>query len=106
MAGNQTAIGDAIGLSIKRLIKRKNKTHVLILITDGVNTAGEVSPLKAAKLAAKYKIKIYTIGVGANSLTINGFFGPQQYNPSENLDEKTLTRIAEIPFEKYRVQIY
>lgn len=101
MAGNQTAIGDAIGLAIKRLMKRKSKQHVLILITDGVNTAGKVTPLSAAKLAAKYKIKIYTIGVGANEMIVNGFFGPQRYNPSESLDEKTLKKVAQITKGQY-----
>jgi len=101
MAGNQTAIGDAIGLAIKRLVNRKSKKHVLILITDGVNTAGEVSPLQAASLAAKYKIKIYTIGVGANEMIINSLFGPQKYNPSKSLDEKTLEEIANVTQGKY-----
>jgi Ca-activated chloride channel family protein len=65
LAGRATAIGDAIGLAVKRLRKEDEKNRVLILLTDGANTAGNVEPLKAADLAAQEKVKIYTIGVGS-----------------------------------------
>ena len=75
LAGDNTAIGDAIGLAIKRLKNQPADSRVLILLTDGANTAGEVSPLKAAELAAANKLKIYTIGVGADEMIVRSFFG-------------------------------
>ncbi len=63
-------------------------------MTDGANTAGEVSPLKAAELAAKEGLKIYTIGIGADEMIRRSMFGTQRINPSADLDEKTLTAIA------------
>jgi Ca-activated chloride channel homolog len=95
LAGDNTAIGDAIGLAVKRLGHQQNNSRVLILLTDGANTAGEVSPIKAAELAAEQQLKIYTIGIGADEMIVRGFFGTQRVNPSRDLDEKTLTAIAE-----------
>ena len=95
LAGESTAIGDAIGLAVKRLKKQKAESRVLVLLTDGANTAGEVSPLKAAELAADYNLKIYTIGIGADEMIVRGFFGNRKVNPSRDLDEKTLSAIAE-----------
>lgn len=79
LAGDKTAIGDAIGLAIKRLGQQPHETQVLILLTDGANSAGVIHPLKAAELAADYKLKIYTIGIGS---------------PRRGLDENTLKEIA------------
>jgi len=95
LAGESTAIGDAIGLAVKRLQSQKADSRVLILLTDGANTAGKVSPIKAAELAAQYQLKIYTIGIGADEMTVRSFFGSRKVNPSRDLDEKTLTAIAE-----------
>ena len=95
LAGESTAIGDAIGLAVKRLQQQSANSRVLILLTDGANTAGEVSPLKAAELAAKEGLKIYTIGIGADEMIVRSFFGSRRVNPSRDLDEKTLTAIAE-----------
>ena len=95
LAGENTAIGDAIGLAVKRLKKQKAESRVLVLLTDGANTSGEVTPLKAAELAADYNLKIYTIGIGADEMIVRGFFGNRKVNPSRDLDEKTLTAIAE-----------
>ncbi len=95
LAGENTAIGDAIGLAVKRLRKQKTESRVLILLTDGANTAGEVKPLKAAELAADNHLKIYTIGIGADEMIIRSFFGSRKVNPSSDLDEKTLKAIAE-----------
>ncbi|MDH5485310.1 MAG: VWA domain-containing protein [Gammaproteobacteria bacterium] len=95
LAGKETAIGDAIGLAIKRLQDKSKNSRVLILLTDGANTAGEVTPLKAAELAAEEGLKIYTIGIGADEMVRYSIFGAQRVNPSAELDEKTLTAIAE-----------
>ncbi len=95
LAGESTAIGDAIGLAVKRLQSQNADSRVLILLTDGANTAGKVSPIKAAELAAQYHLKIYTIGIGADAMTVRSFFGTRKVNPSRDLDEKTLLAIAE-----------
>lgn len=95
-AGDQTSIGDAIGLSIKRLRARPDAQRVLVVLTDGANTAGELEPIKAAELAEKEHVKIYTIGFGADEMTIdNGFFGKRTVNPSADLDEPTMRAIAD-----------
>lgn len=101
LAGKETAIGDAIGLAVKRLQDNDINSRVLILLTDGANTAGEVEPIKAAELAAQNSLKIYTIGIGADEMVIRSFFGNQRINPSADLDEKTLTAIAEMTGGRY-----
>ncbi len=93
-AGKGTAIGDAIGLGVKRLKDKDENSRVIILLTDGANTAGEVEPLKAAELAAAYGVKIYTIGVGADEILRRSLFGTRRVNPSADLDETTLRAIA------------
>ena len=95
LAGENTAIGDAIGLAVKRLGKQQADSRVLVLLTDGANTAGEVSPLKAAELAADKGLKIYTIGIGADEMIVRSFFGNRRVNPSRDLDETTLQAIAD-----------
>jgi len=94
-AGEQTAIGDSIALSAKRLEEHKQKKSVMILLTDGANTTGALSPLQGADIAKSMGIKIYTIGIGADEMTRRTFFGVQTINPSSDLDEDTLTKIAE-----------
>lgn len=94
LAGKETAIGDAIGLSVKRLRDQIDANRVLILLTDGANTAGEVEPLRAADLAAAEDVKVYTIGVGADEMIVRSFFGNRRVNPSADLDEDTLRGIA------------
>lgn len=93
-AGRNTAIGDAIGLAVKRLRERPAESRLLILLTDGANTAGEIKPLKAAELAQQQQIKIHTIGVGANEMLVPGLFSSRRVNPSGDLDEVTLKNIA------------
>lgn len=95
-AGDQTSIGDAIGLAIKRLRARPDSQRVLVVLTDGANTAGELEPIKAAELAEKEHVKIYTIGFGAEEMIVdNGFFGSRKVNPSADLDEPTMQAIAD-----------
>ena len=101
LAGKKTAIGDAIGLSVKRLQESEGESRVLILLTDGANTAGEISPLKAAELAANAGLKIYTIGVGADEIIIQSLLGHRRVNPSQDLDEETLAAIAEKTNARY-----
>ena len=95
LAGRATAIGDAIGLAVKRLRNKETGHRVLILLTDGANTAGEVDPLQAAELAAREELTIYTIGIGADEMIVRGLLGSRRVNPSADLDEKMLRAIAE-----------
>ncbi len=92
---SRTAIGDGIGLAIKRLQERPAENRVLILLTDGRNNSGALDPIEAAKLAKHAGIKIYTIGVGADKqIRRSLFFGTQTFNPSAELDEVTLKAVA------------
>ncbi|MEM7098259.1 MAG: VWA domain-containing protein [Pseudomonadota bacterium] len=103
IAGGKTAIGDAIGLAVKRLRQRPQEDKILILLTDGANNVGEVEPVKAAELAAFDGIKIYTIGVGADEMRMPsfGFLGSRITNPSADLDEETLEAVAQTTDGKY-----
>ncbi len=94
LAGQRTAIGDAIGLALKRLQNSPEKNRVLILMTDGANTAGSVTPLDAADMAAAKGLKIYTVGIGSESNEMRDMFGFQLLNPNADLDETTLKAIA------------
>ena len=95
LAGQKTAIGDAIGLGIKRLRDQDDNEHVLILLTDGENTAGNVGVYEAAEVAAQQNIKIYTVGIGADSSQSLDFF------QRSSLDEGTLKKIASMTKGKY-----
>jgi Ca-activated chloride channel family protein len=95
LAGRETAIGDAIGLAVKRLRDDAASDRVLILLTDGANTSGEVQPLQAAEFAARDGLTVYTVGVGADEMMVQDFFGSRVVNPSADLDEDTLRTIAE-----------
>lgn len=93
MAGNATAIGDAIGLALKRLrddTQAGDGDTVLILLTDGSNTAGAMPPLQAAQLAAQAGLRIHTIGVGNADAGLLGLFA----GGNADLDERTLKAIA------------
>ena len=95
LAGRETAIGDAIGLAVKRLREDAASERVLVLLTDGANTSGEVQPMQATEFAAREGLKIYTVGVGADEMMVKDFFGSRLVNPSADLDEDTLKAIAE-----------
>lgn len=95
LAGRETAIGDAVGLAVKRLHDRPAQQRVLVLLTDGVNTAGELDPTKAIELAEANHVRIYTIGIGADALRVDSLFGSRVVNPSADLDEAMLTKMAD-----------
>ena len=95
LAGRETAIGDAIGLAVKRLRDDAASDRVLVLLTDGANTSGEVQPLQASEFAARDGLTVYTVGVGADEMMVQDFFGSRVVNPSADLDEDTLRTIAE-----------
>ena len=95
LAGEQTAIGDAIGLSVKRLRGRPAENRVLVLLTDGADTASQVDPLAAARFASNEGITIYAVGVGADEAAAQRWFGLQLPRSRTQLDESTLQAIAD-----------
>ena len=104
MAGDSTAIGSALGTCIKRLKELKSKSKVVILLTDGRNNAGRVSPETAAEIAKTFNIKTYTIGVGTEGevpFLVDTIFGKKYVYQRVDLDEDTLKEIANITRGKY-----
>ncbi|MBP1473856.1 VWA domain-containing protein [Frateuria sp. MAH-13] len=95
LAGTETAIGDAIAVAVKRLAGLPQQARVLVLLTDGVNNAGNIAPEQAAAAAKAAGVRVYTIGVGATQMRVPDFFGMRLVNPSADLDEAMLTRIAQ-----------
>ena len=93
MAGENTAIGDAIGVATNRLKDVDAKNKIAILLTDGENTAGRLNPLMASQAAASYGIKIYTVGIGSNEPVPIPHRGRLIYHQVP-LDEKILRKIA------------
>ena len=104
LAGEKTAIGDAITLAVKRIHDQgaEGGEQVLVLLTDGANTAGEIDPIKAAELAQQIGLRIYTIGIGNDNMVVSSLTGgTRRVNPSADLDEETLTAIADLTGGRY-----
>jgi Ca-activated chloride channel family protein len=100
LAGRDTAIGDAIAIAIKRLKDQGQDNRVLILLTDGSNTVGNIAPLDAARIAARTGVRIYTIGIGGGPVGIRTPFGMLAKKGSD-LDTETLQAIAEVTGGRY-----
>jgi len=104
MIQDGTAIGTAIANGVNRLKDSKGKSKVIILLTDGVNNAGEIDPITAAQIAKTYGIRIYAIGVGTMGEAPYPFqtpFGVRYQNMPVEIDEGTLRKVAEITDGKY-----
>lgn len=100
MVEDGTAIGSALAAAAKRLDKRPSKSKVIVLLTDGVNNAGKLSPLEAAKLAHTLGIRVYTIAVGTyGDYVVQTPAGPQRL--TQEFDEETLKEIARIADGEY-----
>ena len=100
IAGPNTAIGDAIGLAVKRLRDQPAQSRVLVLITDGANTGGQLAPTTAAQLAAESGITLYPIGIGALPGQTRGL-GVFAFAPGLDLDEPGLVAMAELTGGQY-----
>ena len=100
IAGSNTAIGDAIGLAIKRLRERPTSSRVLVLITDGANNGGEIEPLLAAQLAAQQSVKVHTIGIGTEPQA-GSVLQRFALSAGSELDEPTLRAIADATGGRY-----
>jgi Ca-activated chloride channel family protein len=104
MAGRETAIGNALALSITRLKNLEAKSKIVILLTDGSNTAGKIPPDKATEIAQSLGIKVYTIGIGTTGkipFIQDTVWGPQVVYGKADLDEQALKMIAEKTKGKY-----
>lgn len=105
MIKDGTAIGSAINSSLARLKNSEAKSKIIILLTDGINNAGEVDPLTAAQAAQALRVKIYTIGAGTQGLApfpAQDIFGRKVYQQVQiDIDEKMLQQIAQITGGKY-----
>ncbi|MGH1461031.1 MAG: vWA domain-containing protein [Neptuniibacter sp.] len=102
LAGRATAIGDAIGLAVKRFKEQNSKQRIVILLTDGTNNAGVLEPMAAAQLAKDFDVKVYTIGVAGGGQLAGPIGGARAMlndymnaTPQSSIDEKTLQAIAD-----------
>lgn len=97
-AGKSTAVGDAIGISLKRLEDIKSKSNIIILLTDGQSNTGELSPQTATEIAVQKGVKIYTVGVGskgkARFLIQHPLLGERYIYQHVDFDEDTLKFIS------------
>ena len=101
LAGRHTAIGDAIGLAMKSLRKQQSRHKVLILVTDGSNTAGFENPIVAAQSAARQGLTIYTVGIGTDADTLQRMYGTQNIPTGVALNERVLASIADVANGQY-----
>ena len=105
MIQDGTAIGNALAESVKRLQSGEEKSKVLILLTDGINNAGEIDPITAAQAAAALNIKVYTIGVGSKGNAPypvdDPAFGKRYVSIPVQIDETVLMEIARITNGSY-----
>lgn len=101
LIGERTAIGDAVALGVKRFQEHELTNKIIVLLTDGQNTAGNVSPEQALQLAQYHQVKIYAIGVGAEEVIVDGYFGQRRVNPSRDLDEEMLRNFAQTTGGEY-----
>ena len=98
-AGKSTAIGDAIGISLKRLADIESASNIIILLTDGQSNTGELTPATAAEIAVQKAVKIYAVGVGTRGkapfLVKDPLFGERYIYQRVSIDEETLRSIAD-----------
>ena len=101
LAGRHTAIGDAIGLALKSMRNQQSRHKVLILVTDGSNTAGFENPIVAAQAAAQQGLTIYTIGIGTDRETLEEIYGVNNIPTGVALNEPVLASIADVSNGQY-----
>ncbi len=96
MAGEMTAIGDALATGIANVAKLPADSRIVILLSDGKTNAGAVQVPEAIKMAQRTGVKVYTVGIASKPRTVRDFFGFEQViDPAADLDEKTLNQIAQ-----------
>ena len=103
LAGEYTALGDALALAVKRLRRRPADSRVVVLLTDGASNTGAVPPRQAARLAAEAGVRVYTIGVGrAESVAAPSRSGPWRSGARDEVDRETLEAVARTTGGLYR----
>ena len=100
LAGRETAIGDAIAVAVKRLKEQTQENRILILLTDGSNTVGNIAPIDAARVAARAGVRVYTIGIGGGPVGRRSPFGVLMQTAAD-LDPATLQAIASTTGGRY-----
>lgn len=95
IAGQMTAIGDGLAMSVQNAVKVPAESRIVILLSDGYANAGSISVAEAVKLAQKQNVKVYTIGVGSEPQFVQDLFGTSLINPASDLDERMLMEIAQ-----------
>ncbi|MFD2179002.1 vWA domain-containing protein [Veronia pacifica] len=101
MIGESTSIGEGLGIATKTFIDSDAPQRVIVLLSDGANTSGVLDPIEAAELARDSKVTIYTVGVGADEILQRSLFGTRRINPSRDLDEDALRKIADLTGGQY-----
>jgi len=104
MIEDMTAIGDGLATAVNRLKNSDAKSKVIILLTDGSNNTGSIAPLTAAQIAKTFGIRVYTVGIGTHgtaNIPVQTPYGVQLQQMAVDIDEGTLTKIADITGGKY-----
>lgn len=104
MLANGTAVGEGLATAVSRLKESKAKSKVIILLTDGMNNRGSIAPLKASQIAQTFGVRVYTIGVGTHGMAkvpVQTVYGTQYVEEEVEIDEPTLTKIANDTGGKY-----
>ncbi len=96
-----TAIGDAIGLSVRHLRERPENNRVLILLTDGINNSGELTPTQAARLAETEGIRMHVVGIASDQFAQRSLFSGSRGPVDSEIDDATMTQIAELTGGRY-----
>jgi len=101
LAGRHTAIGDALGLAVKSMRKQGSRHKVLVLVTDGSNTAGFENPVVAAQTAARQGLTIHSIGIGSDAEALARVYGAGNIPTGLILNERLLANLAEVSGGQY-----
>ena len=101
LAGQRTALGDAIALSLKTMEASDSEPPVVLMLTDGINNSGSISAEEALQLAQHTSVRMHTIGIGSDEIVIQGLFGERRIDPSAEMDEAFLQQIASATGGRY-----
>lgn len=94
LAGQRTALGDAVALSFKSMEESESNPPVVLMLTDGINNSGSISTDEALQLAQHTAVRMHTIGIGSDEMVVQGLFGQRRIDPSAEMDETFLRQIA------------
>lgn len=94
LAGQRTALGDAIALSIATMENSESEPPIVLMLTDGMINTGQINAEEALRLAGNTRVRMHTIGIGSDELIVQGLFGSRRIDPSADMDEEFLRQIA------------